>query len=85
MTADTRWVCPACGSQDVEGLAWVRLNGERVASWDENAGFWCPRCERHHKGVCEVDVATKQCLTHNQAVLKCREEHRPPARLGGKP
>jgi predicted RNA-binding Zn-ribbon protein involved in translation (DUF1610 family) len=52
------WVCPECGSDQVQGLAWCRVNETsehddvygshtlaRVESWDENDGFYCPDCE----------------------------------------
>ena len=75
---DPAWVCPVCGSEDLEGLAWVRLNGERVVSWDENSGYWCPACERHYKGICQVDEKGR-CLMHNQLIEECRKGHRPAA------
>jgi hypothetical protein len=72
------WICPGCGSNKVEALAWVRLNNQRVVSWDENSEYWCPRCERHYKRVCQVDESGR-CLMHHQPIEKCREAHRPQA------
>ncbi len=39
-TYEPRWVCPACGSDNIQGLAWVRLNGEGVESWIEGEDYW---------------------------------------------
>lgn len=76
---DPLWVCPDCGSDEIEAFAWVRLNGERVVNWDENSGYWCPACERHYREICQVDEAGR-CLIHEQLIARCRDGYRPPAR-----
>jgi hypothetical protein len=53
----TVWRCPICGSDEVQGVAWCRLNETsehddeggsytlaRVESWDEDYGFFCDDC-----------------------------------------
>lgn len=65
------WVCPACGSDEIEGLAWVDLNTEQIESWDEGAAYWCPRCEEDYKRICQVDAEGK-CLIHSQPLTVCR-------------
>ncbi len=66
-----RWVCPGCGSDEVEGLAWVRLNDEQITSYDECSSYWCPKCEDHFKGICEVDDHG-HCLIHGRPFEQCR-------------
>jgi hypothetical protein len=72
----TRWVCPACGSDEVEGLAWITLNTEEIVSWVESSEHWCPECEEHFKHVCQVDEKGR-CLMHDQPQTCCRDENRP--------
>jgi len=76
--SEARWVCPVCGSDAVEALAWVNVNTEAVVSWDECSTYWCPRCEEHHKRICQVDAAGR-CLMHDQPFEACKAENRPPA------
>ncbi len=81
-TYEPRWVCPACGSDNIQGLAWVRLNGEGVESWIEGEDYWCPHCEDSYRGICQVDPE-EQCLIHARLFEACRKEYvpAPPARL----
>lgn len=69
--AELYWACPACGSRDIEGLAWICLNGEAVVSYDEGADHWCPDCEEHYRSVCHVG-RDGHCLIHDQNVSECR-------------
>ena len=71
-----RWACPACGSEQVEGLAWTDLNTEAVVSWDECSDYWCSDCEDHYKQICQV-TSGGFCLMHEQPHLRCREDNRP--------
>lgn len=64
------WRCPVCSSDEIEGLAWVRLKDETVQTWDENSAYWCPGCEDHVKRICEV-TPEGQCLTHEQPFSIC--------------
>lgn len=61
-TTEVRWRCRECGSDEIEGLAWVRLKDETVETWDENSRYWCPRCEEHVV-ICEV-AQDGRCLSH---------------------
>jgi len=65
------WRCPGCGSDEIEGLAWVRLKDETVQTWDENSAYWCPQCQDHVKHICAVDP-NELCLTHDQPFAACR-------------
>ena len=40
------WVCPDCGSDEVEMTAWVHVNSNEICE-GEGPGeqYWCPRCE----------------------------------------
>ena len=78
--SSARWVCPSCGSGEVEGLGWVDLNTGALVSWDECSEYWCPRCEDHFKRVCEVN-AQGFCSMHGQPQECCREAHRPVRRV----
>jgi hypothetical protein len=68
----TTWRCHACGSDEIEELAWVRLKDETVQTWDENSHHWCPQCQEHVP-ICEVS-ADGRCLSHEQPFAACRAE-----------
>lgn len=67
------WACPSCGSQEIQALAWVTLNGEVIEDYDEGTEYWCPRCERHYKRVCRVNQEG-QCHLHERPFAKCRDQ-----------
>lgn len=53
----TVWVCPRCGSEDVEVETWVNMNtgecmGDSKESGDAHA-YYCPDCEVHLSRVDE--------------------------------
>lgn len=68
----TTWRCPTCGSDQIEGLAWVVLNTKRVTTWEEHDGYWCPTCEDHVKRICEVSKDGR-CISHDRPFAKCRD------------
>lgn len=41
------WVCRNCGSEEVEGTFWVKLNTQEVMDELEDDAHWCPACEDH--------------------------------------
>jgi hypothetical protein len=45
------WVCPRCGSEDVEVVSWVHANSDSVTecygSFGELDTTWCGRCNGH--------------------------------------
>jgi len=67
--------------QDVETLAWVRLNGECVSSWTR-APALVPAMRAALQCVCETDE-TGHCFTHgnpsNSAVGQYRRDQPPEA------
>lgn len=66
-----RYRCSFCGSEDVESMAWVRLNDESISSYDETPDYWCPDCNEHRRGDCEV-TAAGLCTAHDQQFADCR-------------
>jgi hypothetical protein len=63
MPNQTKWICPdpECKSDRVQGLAWLWINSEALASWDEDRGFFCQECEDrgrdgHHKSLEETQL-----------------------------
>ncbi len=54
-TEHPRVCCEECGCEDIEYLAYVHANDERIVSLDESsAGYFCPECEEHECGAVEV-------------------------------
>jgi Zn finger protein HypA/HybF involved in hydrogenase expression len=53
------WVCPNCGSREIEIRAWVQMNAKTLDSpypmWVEAQGnpedYWCPECEDHYEAI----------------------------------
>jgi len=50
-----KFYCPICNGTNVEGKAWVNLNGENpeiefIESSDEE-DFWCNDCQNHVKPI----------------------------------
>ena len=44
MSATTFYVCPECGSPDIQIQVWAEANGEKLC--DAAGGYnWCPQCE----------------------------------------
>jgi hypothetical protein len=68
------WVCSRCGCEDIEALAWTKLNTEELVSWDETPDYWCPVCDEHRRGMCEVD-ASGLCLMHGQPFEACKAQN----------
>jgi hypothetical protein len=52
------YACAECGCVDVQGTAWVKLNGDKLVD-DEppTLDYWCPACEDHHGWVHIVEAA----------------------------
>lgn len=46
---DNTWVCPQCGSPQVEQTFWVRLNDGKITSevGNEEQDYWCGDCQKH--------------------------------------
>lgn len=63
--SERRWVCPVCGSDDIQGLAWVHLNDEVIDDYDEGRDYWCPQCQEHYRRICEID-REGNCVNHDQ-------------------
>lgn len=52
------WACEECGCTDVEGTAWVKLNGEEFADGDPPTDqVWCPNCEIDYARLVQVPAA----------------------------
>lgn len=49
------WVCPDCGSQDVQQMMWVALNTDEIDDDGSSSDYWCPACEGHPTRVCQID------------------------------
>ena len=71
---DPKWVCPACGGDGLEGLAWVDLETDQVIDWADPSDYWCPQCEEHFATVCQVN-RDGHCHIHDQPVADCRAEY----------
>jgi predicted RNA-binding Zn-ribbon protein involved in translation (DUF1610 family) len=69
-TIETRWRCPTCGSDEVQALAWFRVNGETLECWDEGGVYWCPKCQAHYPALCEVN-REGFCLMHDRPFTEC--------------
>ena len=47
------YVCPKCGSNEIEGKAWANLNDPKAGnvtfpdSFDDENDFWCMGCQSH--------------------------------------
>jgi len=41
------WVCPDCGSEDVEEGRWVNVNTGEVAGGVSDDDYYCNKCETH--------------------------------------
>ena len=56
--------CPYCGSLEVEGQFWVRLNTSRVLG-ESHDDYWCPSCDLHFSRVCSYLSSDphRTCLT----------------------
>lgn len=61
MKARTRHVCPYCGSDSIDGEAWVNINDDTVGSYS-GSDLYCNYCEEHIRGTCTVDVETGKCV-----------------------
>lgn len=72
---ESRYRCSFCGSEDVEAMAWVRLNDETISSFDETPDYWCPDCNEHRRGACTVNPAG-QCTMHDQPFTECQAQAR---------
>ena len=68
-----RWHCSRCGSERIERLAWVRLNGETVVNHGQKQDYWCPRCEQHFDSACQVN-RNGHCVQHDRPRGACRSE-----------
>lgn len=68
-----RYRCSACGSDEIEAEAWVQLNSGTFVEWLETAHYWCPTCEKHREGPCQIN-AEEFCVMHEQDFAACRAE-----------
>lgn len=50
---DDTYVCPQCGSKDVEVSVFVHINNWKPVDHSDwyNSDTWCPTCEDHGIGV----------------------------------
>lgn len=56
LISPTIWVCPECGSEDVQESAWLEVNTGKVISAGLDGPrdrFWCEGCESELKGLVE--------------------------------
>ena len=59
-TIISTWVCPLCGSDNVEMKAWINPNTNSVSYPDETEDCWCCDCETHNVlGTEDIPVANK--------------------------
>lgn len=42
------WVCPNCGSPNIEEQHWVTVNTRKLTT-PIDSEYWCPDCEQHTK------------------------------------
>ena len=49
------YVCPECGSDDVQAEAWVNANTNEIHDFVECADYWCNSCEQMHGQLCLVE------------------------------
>ena len=61
MSRTSRYVCPRCGSPDVQSPHWVELNTDTILGEYTTQENWCPDCGVHSPSVCLVDVETGHC------------------------
>lgn len=47
------YVCPECGSKDIEYDMWVQVNTGKIMSDGPEESYWCPNCGTHFKEVVE--------------------------------
>jgi hypothetical protein len=55
---DNILVCECCGSKNVESMAWVKVNGDRVSNYVGTLGEennWCPECEEHVRLITQTE------------------------------
>jgi hypothetical protein len=76
---EIRWVCVACGSDEIEGRAWLSLNRERFAGWDEGA-YACASCKAEPDDACAVN-ADGRCVIHGRSFDECRRAYAERQRL----
>lgn len=47
------WICDECGSQNVQGTAWVHLNSNTIVQGDPpDDDYWCEDCDEHVGVTC---------------------------------
>ena len=60
-------VCENCGSSDIEVMAWIKVNGDNILSYetyqDEQDDRWCCKCEEHVKFMTEQEFKNKPKTT----------------------
>lgn len=62
------WRCRYCGCEDIEAVAFVNMNTDKVVSWDGTADYWCPRCEEWYRVACVEDP----CDSHPPGTANCQ-------------
>lgn len=70
----TIWLCPNCGSPEVEATAWVLVNDmERIVAapgQGQRAAYWCRNCEESPPCLDEHDSP----LSHDEALAEASEK-----------
>ena len=62
-TIRTMWICPRCGSDNVQVKQWVHANtGEMMDSDIEDDDCWCDDCETHNT------LITKDIPVNNKVI-----------------
>lgn len=81
-TSCTIYLCPQCGSPEVEETAWVRVNtGEITSSGGDGPRdtFWCINCEEEIERLHEVEskLSHADALGNAAACAKAGVVHEP--------
>lgn len=59
---ETRYVCPYCGSDDIDMVTWVGVNDDKVGDYAGSGECACNSCEAEFDMWCTIDVHTGKCI-----------------------
>lgn len=65
------WVCPECGSSEIEARAFVKRNSKQFVSWDETRiEEWCPDCYEDIMSISMGEYKERQRERDNQRTAR---------------
>lgn len=69
-----QWYCNLCGSTNVEGRAWVKLNETTHIEYDQTGrteDFWCNNCQEH----CRPELGPPKTISVIPLVIAVKVQH----------